>query len=335
VPGWKKDLESIQRKDFASQDFRWMDAYVACPSCDKAVDLNPAHREWVIENPDAAFPRSGYRVSPFDCPGSVTAADLVKSSVEYERKQDFYNQRLGIPLEDKENSLTREEMAALIVSGAANEGVYSNVFGLDMGTTCWMTIGSVLPDNTLIIRSVIPIPLYDVMERVPALARSWKCRVGVADFNPYGETIYRLQKVLPNLFAGVYTSAKGIDLYKVKDRDEDREKGQEDLRQVNIARDRGFDLLLSMMKLKQVVKVSDEYDQTWIDQLSDQKRVREFRQDELVFVWRKTAGNDHLHHSLLYTMIASRMMGVAGGCSVALPLLFNFKVKKGAGALTL
>lgn len=327
IPGFKDGLDTITKRHFASPEFRWMEAFVACPSCEKPANLLPAHREWVIENPDENFPTAGYRVSPFDCPTIIRPAALVKASTEYERKQDFYNQRLGIPMEDKETSLQRQELDGCIISEYPGGG-FSYVFGLDMGLTCWMTIAAVLPDNTLIIVKVIPIPLYAVLEDVPVIVRQYKCRMGVIDHGPYTETVYRLQQILVNSFAGVYaTNQKGIDLFKVKDQDEDKDKGKLAVRQVNIARDRCFDLIMMMVRSGHILKVSDEHDEQWKDHMLDQKRVREFRNDELVFTWRKTSGEDHMSHSLLYCLVASRMLGVASGSHVTLPLVFTFKVK--------
>ena len=325
IPGFTDELDKITKRHFADAGFKWTEAYVACPKCGLAADLTPAHREWVVENPDENFPAAGYRVSPFDCPTIIKTSALVKSSTEYERKQDFYNQRLGIPMEDKETSLSKDELDSCIISEYPGGG-FSYVFGLDMGMTCWMTIAAVLPDNTLIIVKVVAIPLFQVVEEVPKLVRQYKCRMGVADHQPYTETIYRLQQVLTNMFAGIYlNNARNIDLFKVRDQEKDSDKAQETVRQVSIARDKVFDLIMLMLRSGHILKVSDEHDDLWKDHLTDQKRLREFRDEELVFVWKKATGMDHMHHSLLYALIASRMLGVASGSQVNLPLVFTFK----------
>lgn len=325
IPGFPNELDTITKRHFANPFFKWREAYVACPKCGLAADLLPAHREWVTENPDENFPAAGYRVSPFDCPTIIKPSALVKASTEYERKQDFYNQRLGIPLEDKETTLIQEDVKAAIISEYPG-GSFSTVFGLDMGMICWMTIAAVLPDNTLIIKKVIPIPLFEVIERVPEIVREYRCRMGVVDHGPYTETVYRLQQVLVNLFAGVYqTGMKGVELFRVKDNEADNDKAQEKVRQVSINRDKVFDVIMLMMRSGHILKVSDENDDLWVDHMLDQKRVREYRNDELVFTWRKTAGDDHMHHSLLYALIASRMLGVSSGSQVMLPLVFKFR----------
>jgi hypothetical protein len=325
IPGFSLELSQITKRHFADHSFKWTDAYVACPKCGLQADLSPTNREWVVENPDENFPAAGYRVSPFDCPTIIKPSALVKASTEYERMQDYYNQRLGIPMEDKETSLARTELDSCLISEYPGGG-FSYVFGLDMGMTCWMTVAAVLPDNTLIIVKIIPIPLFSVIDDVPRIVREYKCRMGVIDHGPYTETVYRLQQILINSFAGVYSNKnKGIDLFRVKDQDENKEKGQLNVRQVTIARDRCFDMIMMMVRSGHILKVSCALDEQWKDHLTDQKRVREFREDELVFVWRKTSGEDHMAHSLLYALVASRMLGVAAGSQVSLPLVFTFK----------
>jgi hypothetical protein len=325
VPGFDDKLENITKSHFANPNFKWYDAYVACPRCGSKADLGPMHREWVIENPEDAFIAAGYRISPFDCPSIIKPSALVKSSVDYARKQDFYNQRLGVPLEDKEASLDKEELEKVLVSEGPHG--FSRVMGLDMGMTCWCTICDVLPDDTLVIVHIEGIPLYNVIARRKELAAQYRVRMTVVDHGPYTETVYRMQQESPNIFAGVYVRSKAVELFKVKDVDEDKEKGKQSLQQVNISRDRVFDLIMSLLRNGGILKVSCTHDDLWKEHLTDQKRVREFQQDELVFVWVKTNGLDHLHHSLLYALVASRMLGVAAGCHVRLPMMGSFKTK--------
>lgn len=324
IPGYKGELKDVIKANFRNPGFRWQEAYVACPSCGKQPDLGPANREWVVENAGESFVGAGYRVSPFDCPDIVKPSAIVRSSVNFERKQDFYNQRLGIPLEDMENSLMEDELRKCIISEYGQSG-YSNVLGLDMGTVCWATIANVRPDNKLVIIHIEGIPLFKVVERVSELMREYRIRMAVGDANPYTETIYQIQQRNRNFFAAIYTNSKSVELLRVKEHEKDEDGAIAELKQVNISRDRGFDLVMGMVREGGILTVSSEHDETWITHLKDMKRIKQMRQNELVFVWVKSRlGEDHLHHSLLYTTIASRMLGVAqtGG---ALPLLGSFK----------
>ena len=327
IPGFLNPLNTIVRSHFANADFRWQDAYLACPRCGKAANLFPEHREWVIENPNDAFPTAGYRISPFDCPAFIKVSELVKSSVDYERPQDFNNQRLGIPMEDKESSLLREELDRCMVSQSPG-GSFNRVMGLDMGMTCWCTIADVLPDDTLVIIHTEGIPLSRVIDRRRELKQQYRVRMTVVDHGPYTETVYRMQNEDANLFAGIYSSAKGADLFKAKLQEEDKEKGRIESKTVHIARNKGFDLRMSMVRCGQILKVYDMNDEVWKTHLTDQKRTRVFQEDELQFVWQKTSGEDHLDHSLLYTIIAAKLIGVTAGCNYQLPYLATFTQKR-------
>lgn len=326
IPGYDKPLAEVTKMDFANPTFRWMGAYVACPKCGAEADLSPAYREWVVENPDDAFVDSGYRISPFDCPTIIKPAALVKSSVEYERPQDFHNQRLGVPMEDKETSLSVAELDRAIISEYVGGG-YSYVMGIDLGLTCWVTIAAVLPDNALVIVHTEGVPMHDLVRRRRELAKQYRVRMTVIDSGPYTETVYRIQQESPNVFAAVYVQSKSVELFKVKDEDEDTEKGRLGLRQVNIARDRGFDLVMASVRLGQIHKVADKNDDTWKVHLLDQKRVKLFRGGELVFSWVKTQGQDHLAHSLLYALVASRILGVSSGGVGMIQMVSTFRVK--------
>jgi hypothetical protein len=326
VPGFSKALDEITRMNFADPGFLWKEAYVACPDCGKAVDLGEEHRGWVCENPQDTFVAAGYRVSPFDCSSIIHPSALVKASVDYERKQDFYNQRLGLSLEDKESSILEDEVRSLFISEYPGGG-FSYVMGLDMGNMCHAVIAAVLPDGNLIVVHRERIPLFNVIERRRELARQYRVRMSVVDHGPYTETVYRMQQEDRNLFAGVYSNSKAIDLFKVKEVDEDDGKGQQGIKQVNISRDRMFDLIMSNIRGGRLLVVANDEDDLWVSHLTDQKRVREFRSDELVFVWTKTRGEDHFHHGLLYATVASQILGVSSNGARIPMLVTSFAVE--------
>ena len=336
IPGFDHDINSIVKSTFGYKYFKWQDAYLGCPHCGKPVDLSEEYRDWVCENPLDNFVASGYHVSPFSCPSVIKISALVKSSVDYARKQDFYNQRLGKALEDKESTLTDDELRACLIKEYVS-GMFPMVMGLDMGSLCACTIAAVLPTGQLIIIHTEMIPLFNVMQRRKELAKKYRIRMCVVDHGPYTETVYRMQQDDKRVFAGVYTrNFKSVDLYKIKEVDKDKESGKEALRQVNIVRDKVFDLIMAELRSGNILKVatlgvevgeSSADDDMWIKHLTDMKRVREFNDDEMVFVWNKTTGEDHYHHSLLYCLIASKMMDV-GGNSTPLPAIIG-KVKTG------
>lgn len=327
IPGFSDDLDKVSKRMFADPNFRWTEAYVGCPSCGSPVDLRTAKRNWVIENYMDAFFDSGYRVSPFDCPHNVKPSDLVKGSVAFERPQDFHNQRLGVPMADSETCLAREELDGALISEMSVSGGFSYVMGLDMGNVCWLTLAAVLPNNHLIIVRTEGVPLHQVVERVVELMRVWRVRMMVVDRGPMTEAVWQIQQKVFNSFAAVFVQSKSVELFKVKDQEEDRSEGVEGMRQVNISKDACMDLLMHMLRTGQVKKVSDENDEVWKDHLTDNKRIRMFKNGELVLTWVKTTKVDHLHMALVYALVASRILGVTSGSGVSLPLLGTFKIQ--------
>ena len=326
VPGFSEDLDKITKAHFADPKFRWMDAYVECPKCGGVVDMVNAKRQWVVENPDDAFIDSGYQVSPFDCPRIIKPSALIKSSVAYDRLVDFYNQRLGKSLEDRETSLALSELEAATIHDYPS-GAHSYVMGLDMGSTCWALVCAVMPDQTLIIVKAEAIPLHRVVDRTVELQRHYKIRMIVVDRGPMTEAVYQIQQKVRNSFAAVFVQSKGIDLFKTIDRDADKDKGVEDMRQVNISKDACMDVLMALVRAGRVLKVSDETDQQWYTHMTDNKRVQMFKNGELVFTWVKTLKVDHWHMALVYALVASRILGVSVGTGGSLPLLSSFKVR--------
>lgn len=332
VPGFDKKLDEISKRDFASPKFRWSDAYIGCPKCGKPVDLRESERNWVVENPDDAFFDSGYRVSPFDNPESVRPSDLVKASVTFTRPQDFVNQRLGLPMEDSETSLALEELDRAIISEYPGGG-HSYVIGLDMGNVCWCTVGAVFPDNSIVLVKVEPIPLHKLVSRVKELFTQYRARMLVVDRGPMTEAVYQVQQAIRNSFAAVFVQSKNIDLFRITDREADPDKGVEDMRQVNISKDLVMDLMMSMVRTGHIKKVSDENDRVWQEHMMDNKRIKAFKNGEMVYTWVKTTGEDHAAMALVYLIVASRILGVAAGSTVPLPLLSTFRVKPEAERL--
>lgn len=327
VPGFDKPLDEITKRHFADPSFRWAEAYVECPSCLSPVDLRTVDRDWVTENPDEAFLDSGYRVSPFSNPQAVTPSDLVKASVTFTRQQDFVNQRLGLPMEDSETSLSLEELDRAIISTHPG-GSHSYVLGLDMGNTCWAVVAAVFADDSLIIVKVEPIPVHKVVERVQELMQQYRIRMSVVDRGPLTEAVYQLQSKIRNCFASVFVQSRGIGLFKAVDKEQDLSKGVEGMRQVNVAKDACMDLIMAMIRSGLLRKVSDEYDGVWQDHMVDNKRIKAFKNDELVYTWVKTSGEDHTFMAIVYALVASRLLGVSAGSMVSLPLLSSFKVKQ-------
>jgi len=326
VPGYDGDLDKITKAHFAKANFRWMDSYVACPKCKSKVELAESKRQWVVENPNDAFIDSGYQISPFDCT-NVKPSAIVRSSVNYTRLKDFYNQRLGKSLEDRETSLALSELRDATINEMPG-GIHSYVMGLDMGTTCWAVICAVLPNQTLIIVKIEAIPVHEVVSRSAALQQQYRIRMLVVDRGPLTEAVYQIQQNIRNSFAAVFVMSKGIELFHVKNVEQDNDKGVEGMRQVNIAKDACMDVVMSLVRAGSIMKVSDSMNDTWYTHMMDNKRIQMFKNGELMYTWVKTLKVDHAHMGLLYALVASRILGVSDDYGTALPLLSSFQVRQ-------
>ena len=326
VPGYDGDLDKITKAHFAKADFRWMDSYVSCPKCKSKVELAESKRQWVVENPNDAFIDSGYQISPFDCT-NVKPSAIVRSSVNYTRLKDFYNQRLGKSLEDRETSLALSELRDATINEMPG-GIHSYVMGLDMGTTCWAVICAVLPNQTLIIVKIEAIPVHEVVSRSAALQQQYRIRMLVVDRGPLTEAVYQIQQNIRNSFAAVFVMSKGIELFHVKNVEQDNDKGVEGMRQVNIAKDACMDVVMSLVRAGSIMKVSDSMNDTWYTHMMDNKRIQMFKNGELMYTWVKTLKVDHAHMGLLYALVASRILGVSDDYGTALPLLSSFQVRQ-------
>jgi len=326
VPGYDGDLDKITKAHFAKANFRWMDSYVACPKCKSKVELAESKRQWVVENPNDAFIDSGYQISPFDCT-NVKPSAIVRSSVNYSRLKDFYNQRLGKSLEDRETSLALSELRDATINEMPG-GIHSYVMGLDMGTTCWAVICAVLPNQTLIIVKIEAIPVHEVVSRSAALQQQYRIRMLVVDRGPLTEAVYQIQQNIRNSFAAVFVMSKGIELFHVKNVEQDNDKGVEGMRQVNIAKDACMDVVMSLVRAGSIMKVSDSMNDTWYTHMMDNKRIQMFKNGELMYTWVKTLKVDHSHMGLLYALVASRILGVSDDYGTPLPLLSSFQVRQ-------
>jgi len=325
IPGSETlELRSIKKEMLPK--LRYTEAYVECPACKKKPSLQPRHREWVCENPSESFTASGYQITPFDAPNIITPGYLIEASTQYKRYTDFENFGLGRPAEDKESTLSRTDLEPLLIE-TQGIGYGSYVMGLDMGLLCHCFIGFCTHDGFLILVHSEVIPVHLVRQRRKELAVQYRVRMTVVDSMPYLETVIAMQAEDKNLFGSVYVRQKGLEMYMVKDQDEDAEKGKGEVRQVNINRDKVLDALMELIRSRLILKVTDENDEAWMTQMCDMKRMREWTVDqELSFIWKKSEeGNDHFHHALIYTWVASQMLGVSNN-ALMLPFLMQ-KIK--------
>ena len=326
VPKFKGELHEITKESL--QHYRYKDTWLECPRCGERPSLAASHRQWVCENSDDQFDAAGYQIQPFDAPRIITPGDIVKRSTEYSRYVDFINFGLGKPAEDKDSSITKEDIDACYVPGAP-ASFFTHVMGVDMGLICHVMVAGVDTVGRLLVVKTERIPLARCVERLGELRKQYRVMMTVMDTVPYVETVMRMQRTDPNLWGALYVDMKEAVAYAVKRRDGDVKEGTLDLRQVNVNRNKALDSLMQDLRTGQIFMLEDDNRQMVTSHLQDMKRVKDFTQHhDLQFVWKKSnKGADHFHHTLLYAWVAAKMRGATVGGAIALPLLSSFKLK--------
>lgn len=331
VPGFDGDLRLITRDNIGR--YRWKEAALLCPKCGKAPDLGPDHRKWVLENTQENHEAAGYQIQPFDAPAIITPSYLIERSTKYKRYADFMNFNLGLPAEDKENALSRDEIRACILGGEFPTFPIT-VMGIDMGVTCHITIGGYdYTTNSLFVVHREKVSIAQFAKRRQELVTKYRVVMTVMDSQPYVDTVLRLQETDANLFGAVYVVTKKIEIFQIEDKDDDPDSGRLPVKMVKINRNPAFDDLVSYIRSNRLYVKADNDDKNneeFIDHCTDMRRSQVFGDDqEMRFVWKKSEkGNDHYFHSLLYCYVASRLRGVAVN-QESVPLLFqSFRVKQ-------
>jgi len=357
-------------------DFDLKTATLVCPNpkCNKPLPLShisdPRTREFVCENTDSKAEFHGYHISPFAIPAIITPGSLIARSGRYSRLQDFYNDALGLELASKETGLSLEEIETFFKSkplipytststsssfqfNSANQfksqdfqsQIPFTLMGLDMGGECACTIAAPTPHSSsssqLRVIHAEMIPLHLVRKRVDELYNEFKISVGVVDSMPYTDSVLMLQEKHPTLYASIFSKKKGLSLYDVTERNvDDPVTAMSLVRSISVARDRGFDLLVSALRNSLITfDPLPAQKSTYTEHMMDLKRIfvamtrNQFLSaeggGEGKFVWRKTRGIDHYFFSLLYVFLAFCMSsGIEPTIAMQnVPLISTFRLK--------
>lgn len=327
IPSYSEDLRSITKQNLHLHDYR--NAYVVCPKCGKQPDLLPKYREWVCENPDANYIAEGFQVSPFDAPTVITPSYLIEASTQYSNIADFVNFNLGESYFSQESVLSPEEVRNTINNYADTKGATYSM-GIDLGMTCHIIILANSWDGASRVAHFERVPLGQLKDRVRDLRIQFRVRITVSDALPYTDLVMAMCAADQNFYAAFYTKVGGTDLYALKKREDNPERGVPELRQVNIDRDKTFDALMTFMRSGQFSKQTCPLDDVFITHCTDMRRIKDWdaKAQEMRFKWVKSLeGEDHGFHALGYAYIASKILGVAVGCSAPLPLVSSFRIK--------
>lgn len=325
IPKYTGDLREINKDNVNNYKFKL--AFVECPSCKGAPSLQPEHREWVVENPDANFEAAGYQIQPFDAPSIITCADLILSSTKYKRYADFENFALGLPAEDKESTLSRGDLDACFVTGVV-PGFWGHVMGVDMGMVCHVMIAGVDHVGQVLVVHTEKIPLARLQTRLAELKQRFHVSITVMDSQPYTETVMALQKSDPNLYGAIYVTSKDLRPFILKKEEEDKQLADLEVRQVNVNRNRALDGLMVAVRQGKWAIIEDSNKEEIITHFQDMKRIKVFSQDdEMAYSWRKSAsGNDHFHHTAVYAWVAAQIRGVSDSRIILPRMVAKFRL---------
>lgn len=327
LPGYSESLHGI---NFFSKHlltkYKVDSAFLECPKCGRPVDLlRPNSYEFVCENPEENFEATGFQVTPFIVASVVPPGEIIRMSTKYRSTRDFINNALGLPAEDSTTGLSKEETEALFISDINYpEHPAYQICGADLGGECACLTAYPAANNHLRIMNAELIPLHKMRVRIPELFAQRRVLASVFDALPYTDLVLSLQNQIPTMWASLFTKTKNLDLYQIREQEEDETKATYGVRQLNVKKHQGFDLVVTMIRAGLISFAPPTFDMrdTIVKHLTDMKRVNiKSKEGEEEFVWKKSAqGADHFFHALLYLVLANFMKGVAGGLG-ALPAL--------------
>ena len=122
---------------------------------------------------------------------------------------------------------------------------------------------------------------------------------------------------------------QGLDLYELRIREENPDKAQLNVRQININRSAALDKLLSEARAGRIWVRKTEMWDTFKAHMTDMKRATAtLRDGSFQSMWQKSSkGNDHMHFALLYLYIAAQMRGMVSFGDPAMPGVHRLKLK--------
>lgn len=316
IPGYSGPMEEITKELLPKID--WKNALLLCPHCGRDPELHHTRMEWVCENPDLDYVANAWFVTPFSAHKRITVPYLIESSTKYKRYSEFKNQGLGLTAEEKNESITIDDIAtaqAQVISPSSD----LHQMGVDYGLMCNITVGRETSDGELLVVHRERVPYHRVELRIAELRIIYNITTNVHDSQPYTDIVNRICGSNPNAWGAVFVNSKSPVPFMPKEQEEDQEEGKMGFRLVNVNRNVALDDLLALIKAGRLRVSASEENDIFQKQMLSLKRQQKFTtQNELQYVWVKTGDEeDHYHFSLLYLYIAIRMRHTAGTSGVA------------------
>jgi hypothetical protein len=328
IPGYSGKKEDINKHNLESM--RWREAKLLCPKCGQIPETGIQYREWVVENNDAKFDAISYNVSPFCAPSFITAPYLVKVSTEFNKWSEFCNQALGETSEDAQDMLVESDVRAMHSPNSMDSSDV-HFLGADMGLTCHIMIGRKVGGKLIVVHRE-KVFYTDFEERRRILCSQYRVVTSVHDLFPYTDIITRITSFDPNAYGAIYVEKKSTESHTIKDQEANPEEGKLNVRSAMVNRNIALDELMAEIKAGSVLihGVDDEL----VQHLLDMKRIQKFMKDNTMkYVWEKTDGHDHWHHTLLYLYIATKLRATAGAWTAlgAVPFVSSFVSRQNVG----
>lgn len=330
IPGFGGDKQEITKYNIHT--LRVDETVFLCPRCGKEPELWPEHREWVFENPNDNFDAVGYYVTPFCLPKTRTPVVLVRNSVVYDSWTEFCNQALGEVNNDQAQQLTENDVLNARWTGGSLESSDLHGMGIDLGLTCYFTIGRLTQNGDFLIVHREACSLGDFRTVKARLSLKYRVVITVSDWQPYTDLVLDCQKTDKNLYGGQYVDGKDMQHYVVRTAEEEASEGKLAMNVVKIARNINFDEIMKLFKAKKLFwqSIDQVHDELFKAHCLDMKRVQELdKYGEMFYNWEKSsAGQDHFFHSMGYLYIACRLRETATRATAlaGLPLMRTVKL---------
>lgn len=307
-------------------------AYLECPKCRRPVDQDIKYRRFVCVNPDSNFEPHGYKVTAFSAPKYMPPSKMIKTSTSYKAVKDFVNNCLGLPHDDESTGLSERELSELFCSDIRYPDNPSyQIAGTDLGGTCAHLTAYAAPDGHIRIMSAQQIPLHRFQDAYRKSTAENRVISAVIDSLPYTDTVAALQATHPSLWACLFSSTKGVELYSLRDVEADENTASYGIRQITAKKHALLDFVVSMIRAGRISFAPSTFHErdNIIAHLRDSKRIQITNKDgEVEFVWRKSAtGVDHYFYALAYLVLANFLKGLGGGLAPLPFLAGKFKVK--------
>lgn len=324
LPGYDREIKHLTLKDLDDDSLNTDDSYLECPECKKPTTFHHSQMKWVNTCEKPTRKKIGIKLGAFAIPEYVNVPLLVSKYARQTDKTEFLNQDCGLPATKSSTTMDASQ-----IQFVDQEAGTVNVWGLDVGGHCQLSIGSV-SEGELLIHTLINIPVKDVEKEVPRIVNSYRCVAGIVDYGPLTILSVKLANSLTNSWTAVYgvPATPQAELIRIKVVNDD---ALGVVKQVNINMNLYFDHYTDCLMTGRIKFKSSELNTMIRDHHTAMRRIRDPKSIEEKFIWKKLQGSkspDHAFHSGVFCSVAARL--IEKGAAMSLPvagLVRGFRLK--------